>query len=1000
MPVLGKLFGDKGPQVETLASGLQLPLSAGPFQFADLQLAGGKGLALLDQPVQLDAGATLKAEVLGAGATVSQIFRQEDTWTPGGGRRLAVLDLFGRLGVAGKGKLPVAEPAALSFQLNAAAEVSYRHLLALPEGERRLAALTALVGRSQIPPLVDFAALGDGEVHQWNAQLSLALGAELTIGREIAFKHDLFPGLAPEVSIDFQFAFKASVGASLYERMRWTVGRGQDLTLRPGWVRLRAERESRRRLTLGAQLALDIENNLGEVLEALLNRALALAPVEEAMAALADLDARAALVEGGKWEEIETALGKAAAERLQEFLAPVLESSPEIKKVTARAGEVVRAWQGLGETLQSFWSGMLNRGEGADGRAKLRGRLEKIAALPDDPAALLADGGDDVAGWILLLETLSGRSLEEIWLAGGGGRLLAGAKAEAKRALAFLDKLESLPDTVLGGFAERLGIAGALQWIEDNATSVEKLQAAATSRLQKLIEKLLHKAFAAIDEGDRQKLQEWAGKLRRILAAPKAIEAEIRKAFQAIQSEVGFNLAVEIDRSSRKTALLDLEFDPQAAENRALAQAIRGFAAGTFARALAALPVPEDKKLGEEPVDPPFLLRECAFTSERLRTGTASFFSTLLGGAKNVRQRRISTALAVDGRTLDREATYAGSFLRSAEITLEKSGRKSTSTFASSIGWIATVRGRGPRLTDPFEAGSAEHRLRLTISREDDATLPEELAALRRLLDDLGFTGGTPAGLAENRATRFALAIELDGAALTGFLGDGSFGADWDLDWRNAARRWYDEALVPDTAREFDLPDLKRGSVLAGLVATEDFRGSWTRSVAELEGSDGWRRPIAVVLPEGGPIQVTLVRGTVGPGVTWGNFNTVRDLVVRRKSSQRHFQAAGRALAPLAQTTPTAEALTPRAFEGFAESFAKAGEALSPGFWKSPAFALWLALSRVARSAPASLATARGIASLRHFDEAEREWSAPQTFTLDPGRLPRRGTGVGVFPLG
>jgi hypothetical protein len=95
--------------------------------------------------------------------------------------------------------------------------------------------------------------------------------------------------------------------------------------------------------------------------------------------------------------------------------------------------------------------------------------------------------------------------------------------------------------------------------------------------------------------------------------------------------------------------------------------------------------------------------------------------------------------------------------------------------------------------------------------------------------------------------------------------------------------------------------------------------------------------------------------------------------------------------------------LDPRSLAIFADTFARAADAVSPGFWENPAFALWLVLSRAARTAPASLTApggASGLASFRFKDEMSGQWGDPQRWTLDPSRLPQRTPGQGVFPIG
>jgi hypothetical protein len=998
MPDLGNLLGSKGPDVQEVLSTLEqlnAPAGSGPFSFTGFKLTGGKGLTLLSQPVQITSGAQLTAEIGAAGADAASIFEDGDSWPVPNGKSLAVLDLKGNLGAAASGSTPLpAVQATLSFSLNASAQMEYRHLLLAPNSQTRLGVLTALVSRAQIPQLLSPTDLVDGEVHHLTALFSVGLGAEAALGKEIGFKHDLFPGLAPEISIHFQYAVKASLNASLYESLRWTVGKGAAFTVNPGWVRLRAQREHQRQLTLGAQFSLDVSYNFGSVLEALLNRALALNPVERAMAALKDIQAETALVAAGNFAAIEAQLGKVAADRIAEFLDPILADSAAVQKLISASGKVVSAYDNLGETLQSFWNGLLNRGDLSEQRQKLRALLTRIVDLPADPKALLTPQQQDL---IPLIETLSGLSFEEIWTSSGAAVLLATVKADAKRALSFLDAVENLPDTVLArlqDFAKRTGIAGTVAWLQQNATSLPKLQAAADSRIQKLVETLLHKAFAAIDDQDRQKIQAWAVQLQKILAAPQALETELRAKLQQLDGTLGFQLGIEFDRLSRSSSLLDIEVDPT---DKAAVKAVQGLAGRSFASILAALPVAEDNKLSIDPPALPFLIHECSFTSQRIRTSSASFFFSLFGSTStNTRQRLTESALAVrqEGNQITRQGTYSGAFSRSTQIVIEKSGRQSTSRLAASIAWTAAATGAGADITAPYSG--VGHRLRLTVTRDDDATQADELTAIGQLLADLGFVGDPgPLPAAANHSTRLALSIELGADALQAFLGDGTFAAPWNLDELNAAHRWFDEKLVPRTATELDPPDLLRGTVLAALTGTRQFQNGWTQLPQTFEQNfKGQTFP--VTLADGTSVGLVLVRQAVAIA-SWGNFNMVRDLIARRQGAQKPMRAAAKAFGT------SGPGLDPGDLADFGDTFARAADAVSPGFWDNPAFALWLVLARVARAAPSSLTApgaAAGLASFRSKDEVTGLWGAPQRWTLDPSRLPKRTPGQGIFPLG
>jgi hypothetical protein len=985
MPDLGNLLGGTGPKVaKGLAALAQLnaPVGSGAFSVDGFDLSGGTGLTLLGQAVRITSSARLTASFAAAGDQEHSVFQEGDAWVPLADHRLAILDLQGAFGIAAQASTSVSVTS-LSFKLNASGELRYRHLLSVPAAVSRLHALEGLVGGSQLPQLVSFAGLSDDEVHQFSALLSLSLGAEAAMGKDLTFKTDLFKDLAPEMSVHFQCTVNASLNASLYETLNWTAGKGDAFTMTKGWVRLRAMRESQHRLTLGAQFALDVEYKLGSTLEALLNRALELNPVARALDALRDVQKNSALLAAGDWAAVKDQLDQAVAGRIADFLDPILTNSAELKKIVGVSSQVVQAYDNLGETLQSFWDGLLNRGDLALQRAKLRALLTRITSLPDDPQSLLTTDEQDL---IPLIEAISGHSLEEIWLGSGASAVLDKVKAEAARALSFLDALESLPDTALARiteFAKRTGIQGTLDWLRAHAASVAQLKATANDRIQKLIEKLLNKAFAQIDAGDLQKIQSWATSLNGILALPGKYEDELKAKLARLDGTVGFKLAMEVDRVSRTSALLDLEFDPG---NKAIVKAMAGLKGLTLVTVLQALLKPDgDNSTAREPL--PYMLRECTFTSQRLRTSTRSFFCSLFGTTSNTRQRLTESAIDVRqvGNTITRQASYSGVFTRSTTAVIRKSGHASTAQFAAGAGWAASAQGAGVDLAAPYS--HLDQRLRLTITRDDDATTVEELAGIGQLLTDLGFDLSLPpVPQAANHATRLAISLELSGPAVQGFLGNGTYGADWDLDFLNAARRWFDDALCP----ELDASDVPRGTVLAWLMREPSFRTGWTMSQPDFERAFT-NHEFPVHLPDGTTVGVRLVFAMAPAPASWSPYNMVRDAIVRRGESQPPMRAAAQASSSAPTDHPGLSRL--------AERFARAGDAVSPSFWDSPVFALWLVLARVARTAPESLSTATGFASLRFKDDSAGAWSAPQRWVVDPGRLPRRTPGSGVFPI-
>lgn len=950
---LGRLFGSTGPgfDIEADPRALGKRVDAGVFGQDVATLAEGGRFDVLGRALafELDAAATVHTGEV----SIASPFGGGAVWQAPGGRRFAGVEIRAACRAAGPGVSLGAAFANLAFQLNATSSLAYRRTLAVPEDQKRRDALAAVLAGSRPPLAVAFDALSEAEAQETEGLISIGLGADASAGRGFTLSRDLFEGLAPALRIHAQYAIHASLSASLYGRVKWTVGRGP-FTTHAGWVRVRAERERRRTLGFGTFFALDVEYDLGRVLEALLARVLELDPVVRLREALGELAAFAA--------DPGARLGDLAEQTLKDALGPLFDRAQAPRAVDAAAA-LVRAYDALDERVAGFWGGLLNRRDVAAVQRSLRAALARIAALKD-PKELLEDANGEL---VTLVEALTGASLEEIWLASDASARLQAIRNAAEKALAFLDEFERLDATVnqrLTTYLERSGIAGTIDWLRENATSVPALRAAVTARLSGVVEKLVGKAFDRIDDADIERLRAWAVRLDAYLAGGE-LEQELIAKLKTLDGQVGFKLGVEVERVSRSAALIDIEFDRK---NGAARDAAAALLAGRFDAALRLL-----SSAGDDAGSKGFLLHECVFTSERLRTSSWSFLSRLFGDSAHTRQRASETRLEVapDDASSTRRGRYAGTFTRTVRRPQEKAGLATSHDFSASAGWCATASGPGLDTSAPFDR--VEHRVALTIAREDDVTTGAELRGIRTLLLDLGFLA-EPDPAALDRPSRLAIALEIGDDAFAGFVA-GTIDAGWNGDFLAAAQRWFDEPLVAEEAKELAGDPVARGTVLAALMRTPAFADHWdTRGFA----TGGALAEIRVDLDDG---TFRSIRLAPRAGEWSGNYHAVRSLVDFRTQAAKS----------LGRVAKAAGARTHAELSGLADTTSWLFLQVSPSHWNAPTFAVWFALARLARLAPLSLERARGLASFRFRQGGSvGAWSAPQRWTLRPGLLQER----------
>lgn len=957
----------------------------------------GTTLTIFHQPFSLKkAELQATAWIREAGWSTS-IFDSSSTLETPDGKRLTELELTGRFGISVERELPVS-PLALTASGGLSGEMGYRFLwpFHVKEGSTWFHALAGLVRNTRLPHNLELTKLPEGAALEIDAWINLRLGLQARFGKELEIDEivRLFDDLAPEIQAHVRFSFEASLGWSLYEEMRLTVARAA--VLNDGWVRVRLERTSERRLSASAVMSLQVEYDLGtNQLEELLNRSLGLVSTSSVVETFQEVHE---LLEDGGWTAVRKKLSSEAADWLTEYLGDRTwhewtDGSARVRELTGLAAEVVDAFDGLDDRVRSLWEELLSRADLEDDSPAVQA-LQRIAALePDllDPEKLLSQ---DFREALPLLEILGGKSLEDLLVAGLQGVQQAATEARdlAREALSLREEVPTKVTDRLDELLHRNGIPRVVDFLRQ-VDSVDELKQRVDDEvrvpIERLVSRLLGKAFDEIGAGDLERIQRWADDVADVLAQAEAWDEKIRSALGKLEGELGFSVTLEMERLTRRTALVDLEVDPSS--DRAVRAVEAGLRKADAREILDGLPEPG----AGDPEDLPYQLRESVFSVRRTRTGMAS---TLLSvaGLSFLQQsvgRRIEEStvrLTQDGATFRRTGAYRAGYLRTEE------GHDADS-FTAGV-WLSargSAESSGKDLSAPYDELSSG--LELVTRRDDPKTTGTEISALETLLRHLGFQKAPDApalpDVSSPTRTRFALRLHLPEGAVDAYLAELEGGkkkaeAGWNPDFRNAAYRWYSDRLVSRTM--FDRPDIRLGDALAAFVASDLFAEHGLAGARDLES---WA------------VQQGAVR-LHGP-----DFSAKLRLV---DSIDRRWTPDARSLSILAASrglglkqhrkleTVHRTVISDRKPADLQELLRRAGKAFQASWvtaWPNPGFGFWLALARIHRLDPQALTEATGVASLRWRHEGATEWSGPVQWTL------RRGIGIpagplhGVFPI-
>ena len=907
-------------------SGIVDPVGTSAYQVQGLAVnAARPSLQVFDLTANLGTDATAQASINAASAEIAPFDAAEVLTAPAGSSYAQLVidgNLSGSLGGAIK-NLP------LTVSASAAPAFTYTHWTLASATETRLAALTRLVTSAQLPQFANITSLLPGEATRFAATLQIDLGAEAKYGDsfDLAKAVSLFDGLSAQLKATVTYEIKASLGWSLYEEMDVVVANAQQE--HAGWVRVRIDRTRNDTFTAGATFALNVAYDASSIADAL-EQAFQASPLPRAIAILNT-------VASGNWDAIKTSISDRAANDLIALIAGTgwkeeAANSPAVAKALAAINKVVSIYNGVDAKVQQLWSSLLLKVDLQPG-SDLRNTIDKIAALDPQNPNLQQFLSPEAQKDLQMLEALSGKSIEQLLVGSDAGVSIA-----ITRAVNLAQQLERVinntPNEIMSAlktFAQEHGIASAIQWLATNATSLDAIQAWGDSEIKDIVTKAVGKAWDQIKPADLQTVQTWAQKL---LGQWNDLSAKLAKAAKYLQGELGFNLSVELSRASEWSAVLDFEVDPT---NPAAVAAVRAnLPNGNVHDMLVAL---------DTVASDAWAIRESVVTSRQLKTGVTTALLSLLGLSRmQTVQTQTFTESVVQITDAGRSASYSGGFTQTVTID-------STSSECS-VSAVAEGADTSHDPDAPFTSPSRE--IHLTFSRNDTKTSATTLQALQTMLEDLGFfvSAGTPATVTpEGSETAFTIDIVLDETALAQLADDNSQ-PNWNGDFRNAAYRLFNDAMVA-------------GQQFVTVVRSDVFAETWT----DTSTTDFRQDPRANGIPYEGttlPVLDDSLQFTA-------EFIPVRMLIARRPGGFDELDKLQRALAN----------------PGNLKQLAKAGAAFFSKAmlreWNNPMFTFWLVLARLCRTSGAALATAKGLATLRSRQSSTDAFGAPMQWSLTEG---------------
>ncbi len=918
------------------------------------------------------AGATATVRVPSGGPL--NPFSADHLLAPPAGHAVVELELDLEASGSSQLQIPV-DAVVLSLLAHPDARLRWRNLLALPSTTPLRQALGQLLAQSHLP--AHLAVLAPWQATALAATFELELGLAAKLGTRVAFDATPFASISEDLEARFQAVLRASLALSLLEEMELVVGNLD--VLKPGRVRILLRRLRERKLDFGTTFRLRVKYDAGSPFLALLDETVGSRPVARILAALRELSRLSAVIARGDWEAARHQMSADMVEILADLLGEEdlwrwLESSEEAQDLLESADRLVSLFDAAtsDELLRSLWERLLGRVDMGAG-SPLRNALERIAALdPDDLAATVASILDErFATAVELLELLAGRDFEQILLADEEARTAVSTAVRlAREAIQLVEQTPEKLAQLLRGIVQRSGIAKAVDQLR-RLRSVEGLRQASHATAARLAERLLGKALERLDEDDLEAVRSWAGELYRTLhgAGLERLDAALRDELARLEGEAGFSVALELERLTRTSAIVDVEVDAEL-----LPRLNRHLRAGSVTGLLEALHATGD---GDSPR--PYTIRDCVLTSRRASTSAISLLLALAGWRGSQRRELSETRVRVSGPVeggVKRQARFSGGV-----TCLERSGDRTSFAASTWLDLRCADREGQSDLAAPYEAVAAQ--LRISVSRQDAKALAEELDATRHLLRDLGFDEADRGPVDKlvdeippGAPTRLGLTLRLPQPAILAFLSELEDPGGWDRDVLNAASRWLDEGLLTNRLPQ---TQLRKGRCLATVVTGSTYRKGWRqgREVFAQRHHSGF----TVTLPRGHRRRFRLAPLERYP-------------VLLTLQSAR--PAAPGDLALVTALLAGETVLTPGALLAAAVGFASTMRRLSPPAWPSPLFLLWLVVARAGRLAPDALADVRGSGSLRW--QVDEVWQPPVRLRMTQG-LRIHAPGGKLFPL-
>jgi len=965
MKSLGHILANAQNDIEVLfddvsaAADVLQPVGANAFTLKSASVQAGKpGLTLFDVPLNLSATASASASIAASSATFQPF--DDDPLSAPANTSYAQLKVDGTFGL--QGSVPsTGTTLQLSGSAATSASFSYLHLLPVSQAATRLSAFEKLVTTAQLPELVSFNNLTQGEIDRLTATLGIDLGIKATAGASFDTNSvvSLFDGLSGAVKANVGYSLEAALGWSLHEEMTLTVGRAQQRNA--NWVRVRLERSDKSSLTFGVTFGLKAAYDATDIVT-VLQRALSLSPV---MGAVKTLNEVLATFASGDWDKVKATISDFAANRLTAIAGPAwttwVNNSQEVQDFIALANKIVNFYNGLDGKVQSLWTDVLTRLDAAPG-SKFADAIAKIAAL--DPATdlqnLLSPQFQEA---LQIIEALTGKSIEELVL--GSSTAATDALTKAKKLAGQIQGLiTGAPadiDAAIKKVADQFGISKAVAFLAANATSTTALNDAANRWARDLVTRLVGKAFDQITTADLQKVQEFAAKLQaKVLGAEAAINSAMQKALDLAKGEFGFSVAFEVSRVTERSALLDFEFNP--ANNGVLTRVSSTLPSGDVQRLL--------QKLDQvfDPKTPVFDIRESVVSSRHVRSGAITAILSAFGlqNLTSFQGMRFDTSRVVTSNA-GREAEYTGGYT----LRVKKDGDTECST------WIeSSATGPGQ---DPFAPyTTVDHLLRISFGRTDEQLSQRELVAYDRLLTELGFPitpADQPSVLVPiNSDSHLAISMSLGKPAIDALIADlKDHGTGIDI--RNAAFRVVTDGIV---STPLFAPPRELGDSLGRIILSKEFNDHW-------EDSSGQGFILAGTGQQIGGENVVVGGQVVPPYVP------VLMVIQKRPDTIQSVKT-------FAQTFPAA-GMTPAGLERLARQTANSFAATtSKGEFDNPSFNLWFVLARLSRLNANVLTGARGLAILRWKAVGATDFTT-KSWQLTPNGIPTDLMAGRAFPL-